>query len=394
MKNFIFISPNYPSNYWNFCKQLKDNGCNVLGIGDCPFDKLSFNVKENLTEYYKVSSLENYAEVYRAVAFFIFKYGKIDWIESNNEYWLKLDAKLRDDYNIKSGYSEEQLMNFATKTQRIKYYELASLPHVRYCISTTQDDYKKFIAEVGYPVTVRSNYGRKVDITIFNDAQLNDLFFKALPYKDGAYIMEECPAGEVLSYDAIVNENGALVFETGNNVCTYKKGDDPVAYFYMVDNLSTDVQMAGRALLSALKIKSRFIHFEFYRLHKDCALGKQDDIIGKDISLCPSGGITPDMMNYANSTNVYKLWADTICFGNTSVKTGTRYYCAFACRYANNRYAYSENDIRALYSSNIKIMEKVPKEYVNIFGDRLFIATFNSLEEIYQFYEDVSKPHK
>ena len=85
MQNFIFISPNFPTNYWQFCRELKNNGMNVLGIGDQPYDELKPELKDSLNEYYKVGSLENYDEVYRAVAFFIFKYGRIDWLESNNE---------------------------------------------------------------------------------------------------------------------------------------------------------------------------------------------------------------------------------------------------------------------------------------------------------------------
>ena len=38
MKNVIFISPNFPENYWHFCHELKENGMNVLGIGDQPFE--------------------------------------------------------------------------------------------------------------------------------------------------------------------------------------------------------------------------------------------------------------------------------------------------------------------------------------------------------------------
>lgn len=71
MKNFVFISPNFPTNYWRFCRELKNNGLNVLGIGDQPYDELSNDLKNSLNEYYKVSSLENEDEVYRAVAFFI-----------------------------------------------------------------------------------------------------------------------------------------------------------------------------------------------------------------------------------------------------------------------------------------------------------------------------------
>ena len=103
MKNFVFISPNFPTNYWQFCKELKDNGLNVLGIGEAPYDELSENLKNSLNEYYKVGSLENYDEVYRAVAFFTFKYGRIDWLESNNEYWLERDAALRTEFNITTG---------------------------------------------------------------------------------------------------------------------------------------------------------------------------------------------------------------------------------------------------------------------------------------------------
>ena len=38
--NLIFISPNFPLYYWNFCKSLKDRGVTVLGIGDAPYDEL------------------------------------------------------------------------------------------------------------------------------------------------------------------------------------------------------------------------------------------------------------------------------------------------------------------------------------------------------------------
>ena len=78
MQNFIFISPNFPTNYWRFCQELKNNGLRVLGIGDQPYEQLSPELWGSLDEYYKVSTLENYDEVYRAVAFFIHRYGRID----------------------------------------------------------------------------------------------------------------------------------------------------------------------------------------------------------------------------------------------------------------------------------------------------------------------------
>ena len=38
--NLVFISPNFPTYYWNFCKSLRERGVTVLGIGDAPYDDL------------------------------------------------------------------------------------------------------------------------------------------------------------------------------------------------------------------------------------------------------------------------------------------------------------------------------------------------------------------
>ena len=109
MKNFVFISPNFPTNYWQFCRELRRNGLRVLGIGDAAYDGLSQELRDSLDEYYKVDSLEDYDAVYRGVAFFIHKYGRISWLESNNEYWLERDARLRSDFRIVSGFQEEDM---------------------------------------------------------------------------------------------------------------------------------------------------------------------------------------------------------------------------------------------------------------------------------------------
>ena len=43
------------------------------------------------------------------MAFFIFRYGRIDWLESNNEYWLERDARLRTDFHIESGFQSQDM---------------------------------------------------------------------------------------------------------------------------------------------------------------------------------------------------------------------------------------------------------------------------------------------
>ena len=105
---------------------------NVLGIGDQPYDELKPELKDSLNEYYKVGSLENYDEVYRAVAFFAFKYGRIDWLESNNEYWLERDAALRTDFHITTGFQTSDMPRIKYKSKMKEYYQKAGIATARY----------------------------------------------------------------------------------------------------------------------------------------------------------------------------------------------------------------------------------------------------------------------
>ena len=61
--NVVFISPHFPLYFHNFCSRLKERGVNVLGIGDEDYNLISNEAKNAVTEYYKVSNLENFEEV-------------------------------------------------------------------------------------------------------------------------------------------------------------------------------------------------------------------------------------------------------------------------------------------------------------------------------------------
>ena len=57
MQNFIFISPNFPTTSWQFCRELKSDGMNVLGIGDQPYDELKPELKDSLKKFFTVVGL-------------------------------------------------------------------------------------------------------------------------------------------------------------------------------------------------------------------------------------------------------------------------------------------------------------------------------------------------
>lgn len=392
MKNIIFMSPNFPTNYWMFCRELKNNGMNVLGIGEQPYDELKPELKDSLNEYYKVGSLENYDEVYRAVAFFTFKYGRIDWLESNNEYWLEQDARLRTDFNICSGFKNEDMPRIKYKSKMKEYYSKVGIPVARYYLVESLEGSREFIEKVGYPVVVKpdngvgaaATYKLKCDEDLVN-------FINNMP-ANVPYIMEEFVTAEVNSYDAIIDDNGEPIFETGNvtpNSVMDIVNDNDNSIYYIVKDLPEDTRKAGRATVKSFGVKSRFVHFEFFRLTKDHeGLGKNGDVIALEVNMRPCGGFTPDMINFAHSTNVYKIWADMIAYGSSLAPVGEHNFCAFAGRRDGKNFVLNHDELMAKYGHCMKMVDRIPEALSGAMGNQMYVANFATKEEMDAFYVD------
>ena len=286
--------------------------------------------------------------------------------------------------------------------QRIKfksgmkaYYEKAGVPVARYHLIDNIEDTKAFIKEVGYPVIVKPDNGVGANDTfkLKNDEELEQFFAQLPPIQ---YIMEEFIDGEICSYDAIINSKGVPIFETGNITMTsimdiVNNGEE--SYYYIQKHLAEDVRDAGRRTVKAFGVKSRFVHFEFFRLNKDHkAIGKKGQVVALEVNMRPCGGFSPDMMNFANSTNVYKIWADMIVFDKSSIDTvGEHYYCPFGGRRDTHHYVLDHEAIMEKYKDNICMAERMPEVMAPAMGNQIYIARFSEKEDMMAFYADLSK---
>ena len=391
--NFIFLSPNFPKTYYNFTQCLRNNGVTTLGIGDEAYESLDPRCKDSLVEYYKVSSLENYDEVYRAVAFFAFKYGKIDWLESNNEYWLIRDAQLREDFNINTGLKNDHINGIKFKSSMKEYYAKANVPTARYHIVTDYESGKKFVDEVGYPVIVKPDNGVGASATYKLKCE-EDLkkFYEELP--NVTYIMEEFVNGTIVSYDGICDANRDIIFETSHYF------PDPVMdvvndqldlWYYSRKQIPENLKDAGRRVIKAFHSNSRFFHCEFFQLNEDKeGLGKKGDIIGLEVNMRPPGGYTPDMMNYANDINVYQIWANMVCYNEGRFDPDQRpYVCVYASKRKGSHYTHSKEDIYEKYKNDILTYEEMPEVLSGAMGNYAYTARFPSEEEAIAFAEYV-----
>ena len=393
MKNFIFLSPNFPETYWLFCRELKRNGMRVLGIGDCPYPELRQELRECLDEYYKVSNLENYDEVFKAVAFFTYKYGKIDWLESNNEYWLMRDAALRTEFNITTGFKNEDMDRIKFKSGMKAYYAKAGLKTARYHIVEDFEGASAFAHEVGYPVIVKPDNGVGANNTyrLQNDDELQ-FFFDTKD--DNIYIMEEFVNGYVRTYDAIIDSKGEPLFESGN--VTPESIMDIVntngnSIYYIVKDLPEELRDIGRRTVKAFDVKSRFVHLEYFVLNCDQeGLGKKGDIIGLEVNMRPAGGYTPDLFDFANETNVYKIWADMVAFDKSTVPTDRKHhFCAFCGRRDGIDFVLDHNAIMTKYSPNMKMYGRIPEALSGAMANQMYVAIFDTEEDMQAYYADL-----
>ncbi len=392
MKNFVFISPNFPTNYWMFCKELRDNGLRVLGIGDCPYDELRQELRDALHEYFKVSSLENDEEVFRAVAFFTYKYGKIDWLESNNEYWLRRDAHLRTEFHITTGPQEADMDKIKLKSAMKAYYEKAGIPVARYILVQGWEDGKSFVDRVGYPVVVKPDNGVGANNTyrLENDDDLRHF----LEIKDdNIYIMEELVRGHVTTYDAILDSKGAPIYEASNVTprnlidVVNKQEECP---FYIRKEILPEVREAGLKTIAAFGVKRRFVHLEFFVLDQDQdGLGKRGEVIGLEVNMRPSGGYTPDMYNFAHETNVYKIWADMVAFDRSTICCGDLHYAASIGRRNGKNYKLDYNGVMEKYGWRVKLHERLDPAIGKLMGDEIFITIVDTEEELNRYFKDM-----
>ena len=389
--NVIFISPHFPLHFWNFCDRLKHLGINVLGIGDAPYDGLAPEVKNSVSEYYYVTSLEDYEQVYRAVGYYIGRYGRIDYVESQNEYWLELEARLRTDFNITSGWKTDELQSVKLKSQMKLGYRRAKVKTARHHLIDQLDEALQFAEKVGYPVIVKPDNGVGASNTwkIGDEASLTNLYHETLAhYPAHHFIMEEFVPGHIETFDGITDAKGDILFATGQvmmatPLAMLQGTGENVSYTQNVQAI--DLNDIGPRVVKAFGVRNRFFHFEFFRLDEDKkGLGKRGDILGLEVNMRAPGGYIPDKMNYAYNVDVYQIWAEALTLGeNRSFHNYhfQRYVTHFG-RSEKVEYRRSADEIRAQLGHKLLLEKVPPKSISGGMGAQVFVAWSESLPEL------------
>ena len=143
--------------------------------------------------------------------------------------------------------------------------------------------------------------------------------------------------------------------------------------------------------MQAFGVKSRFIHLEFFVLHEaQEGLGKKGDVLGLEVNMRPAGGYTPEMYNYSQETDVYKIWADMVAFDCTTKEVGNSHYCAFYGRRDGKHYKLDDYEVMLKYGHCMKMWGRIPDALSGAMANQMYVANFDTEEEMMAYYADLS----
>ena len=383
--NYIFLSPNFPPNWYTFCLRLKELGFTVLGLGSEPYDNLRHELKESLTEYYKINDMDNYDEIVRSVGYFTWKYGKIDYVESHNEHWLELEAKIREDFNI-FGYKPGNMKAIKRKSIMKRFFQTAGIPVVPGQIVESIEIAKDFIEKTGYPVIAKPDIGVGAYATykITNDQELLDFFATKPPV---SYFIEAFVDGTIVTFDGLTDKDGEIVFSSSlqySNGIMETVNEDLDIYYWFHKEIPEDLQKFGKISVKAFKPKARFFHIEFFRL-------KDGGLVALEANLRPPGGFTIDMWNFANDCDLYQEYAHVLKENKTTTNFTFPNQVFFYGRKNKFHYTHSHDEILSKYGNKLPFHTKMPDVFNKVMGNYCYIFKTSSkseMDEIVQFISE------
>ncbi len=376
--NFVAFSPHFPSNYRPFWINLRRMGVNVLGLADAAYDELHPELKNSLNEYYRLTNAHNYDELVRAVGYYTYHYGKIDRLESHNEYWLESDARLRTDFNIK-GLQTSDLARIKRKSEMKKQYLKAAIPVARGRVAGSLQEACALVDEVGYPLIAKPDIGVGAARTYKIEGP-GDLerFFADKPPVD--YIFEEFIQGTIETFDGLTDQDGNVVFYSS---MVYSDGvmeivNQGLDFCYTIlREIPADLVKMGKKLVKIYGLRERFFHFEFFRTPE----GK---LVGLEVNMRPPGGLTTDMFNYANDIDVYREYANIVTRNCFDARVTRPYYCAYVGRKYANHYRHDYAEAVAAFPGKVVHQEKISGVFSAAIGDYGYLVRSPDREEVRQ----------
>lgn len=394
MKNFLMLSPHYPPRLYLFAEALVRNDFQVMGIGDAFRENLSLDLLTALTDYHYLDlncysgkahfDDECYDRIYRTVADCIARRGRLQHVESFNEYWLPLEARIREDFNV-VGPHPEDLLNLICKSKMKGIFQSVGVDTVRgeimrdetHLLSLLREE-KTVIAKPDIGVGASDTH----KISSIEEAKT----FYAHRDPETIYFIERFIGDEdreLISYDGLADLAGNVIFSTihpVNHGLLEIVGGEVLSYHNLRRrDIPTLFHTLGPRLIQAFGIKGRFFHIEFFRVGST--------YFGLEMNSRPPGVVTLDMINHANGINIWEIYARMLNGFSEPIIGSRDLISLYIGRVNRLPYKLSHEEIMEKYRRNLVFSCPMDSP---VMGDYAYILLAEDHEERKRLTADIS----
>jgi hypothetical protein len=322
----LLLSPGYPADMPLFTRGLAEVGARVLGVGDQPAAALPEPARGSLAAYLQVGNLWDEEAVAAEVGRWLAG-ATPDRVECLWEPGVLLAARLRESLGV-PGLSRGEALAFRNKERMKQVLDEAGIRTPRHRAAQTAAACWEAAERIGFPLIVKpiAGAGSLDTYRVHDPAELKEALSRLGHVPEVS--VEEFVDGEEYTFDAI-SIGGEPAF---HNVAWYRprplvaRSNEWISPQVVAlrhpdqPELAAGVEM-GRAVLRALAFGSGFTHMEWYRK-------PSGEVVFGEIGARPPGAHQVDQMNYACDIDVFRGWAEAVCFGRFSERVERLYNVA------------------------------------------------------------------
>ena len=319
----VFLAPAYPPEMQQYTRGLAEVGASVYGVGDAPVASLPRSLKQHLTDYLQVPRLLDEADVTERVYQWVRGRG-VDRVLANWEVMVLTAARLRERLGV-PGMSYDAVRGFRDKQLMKERVAAAGLRVPRAIRVRSAAEARAGAAQLGYPLVLKpiAGAGSADTFQVDSDADLERALAATQHVPECS--LEEFIEGDEFTFDTVCGGGKILYW----NISWYRPRPlvqrqlewctpQTIALRNPSQSDLAGGAAMGRAVIDALGFRDGFTHMEWFRNTKG-------EAVFGEIGARPPGARLVHLMNYACDIDLFRGWAEAVCWGKLSQDTTKKY---------------------------------------------------------------------
>jgi hypothetical protein len=320
----LFVEPSFPRNQREFVRGLAAVGARVTGIGEAPAQALDGELRGWLHGYEQVGAVTDEGALRRAVQR-VQAREWVDRLEATVEAHIQTAAQVREQCSI-PGTSTRTAWLCRDKPAMKEALRQAGIPTARSTGTADLAEGLAFAEQVGFPLIVKPRDGAGAAGTSRVDDRdgLRRALEAAHVGRGGSVAIEEFVEGHEGFWDtlcvdgAVVHEFVAHYFPGVLEAMRTRWISPQIAITNRVEDAGyAEVRELGRKVLGPLGIGTSATHMEWFFGPKGLRFS--------EIGCRPPGVRVWDLYAAANDLDIYREWAQLLCYGHTQARASRRY---------------------------------------------------------------------